>query len=107
MFDYPQELIDSLGNIGARTAIMRQGWNKIIEAILDTLSQTHTIVPKEQHDRLLKVLEAAAIVRTQGVLRKTCATLNRKDFIRLELSVADWEVHAGIGYSERDLEVLE
>lgn len=72
--------------------------------VLSSLSSTHAIVPKEEYERLRNVLKAAAIARTQGTLRKTCATLSRKDFTRLEFAIADWEVHAGLGYSAKDLE---
>jgi hypothetical protein len=67
-------------------------------------SGTHVLVPKEEYERLHEVLRAAAVARMYGISRKTCATLRRKDFARLELAVADWEVHAGIGYSAKDLE---
>jgi hypothetical protein len=53
MSDYPEELIESLADAGARTAIMRQGWNKTIEAILDELSRTHTILPNSGYTDLL------------------------------------------------------
>lgn len=72
-------------------------------AVLTALSQTHAIVPQAEYERLKTVLESAAIVREQGVIRKTCVSVSFCAFARMEYAIADWEVHAGIGFSANDL----